>query len=117
MFAFLPMFASAHGLGPAKQSVKVYNNPNIMFKVSASNQRKDVTDYFITVQDSQNLRPVKFSSTDRVFNLPYQFSKDLTIFVRNEGVQNYRVCTWAKTKDTATTVVSGVCSSVSVAYQ
>jgi hypothetical protein len=117
----LPQIVFSHSLGPAWQDVKTMTGAsNIMFYVDASNVRKDVSKFTLTVQDFDTGEQVGFSSSDRIFTLKDEQAKRIRVFVKNEGRKRLKICTWATStvilNGNQQTISSAVCSGVRLQY-
>jgi len=120
LLLLFPSLSFAHGLGPNTQIVNVSKNANYFsFDIEATNMRRDVNRFYITVHDAEGTS-IPFSSTNRNFFLAPETNKKIKIFVVNNEREKYRVCTWANTSYLTVgpeqKVISGVCVSVSVRY-
>lgn len=123
LFTFLLVWSKlvfSHSVGPNWQDVYVRSqNFNVSFIVNVTNNRSDVSDFFISVEDYSTKESLPFSSSDRFLKLKKDEAKRVRIFVKNDNRERLRVCVWTrnqKSLDGQQVILSAVCSGVRLHY-
>lgn len=108
--------ASAHDMTPTypKPSPSPIDGVT-RFKMKLHNARRDVQYYALAVIDKDG-ELMRFAATDRILAVPYGYSQDFDVYIRNDDLPNAKyICTQSRilTGQTSKPVISStICSRI-----